>query len=110
MSPDAWTALVTLKETAGSARPVLTSQAVGPTGQTQRSLLGVPVRVTNGVPAATAYVVDGGRCTAVVRRDGDVRADSSVRFTSDVTAVRATMRMGWAVPYPEAVVRIFDVP
>lgn len=81
-----------------------------PAGETQRALFGVPVAVTAGCPNGTAYVVDGTRVATVVRTDGNVEADKSFRFSSDVVTIRATMRLAWAVPYAESVVRIADVP
>jgi hypothetical protein len=48
----------------------------------------------------------------VVRRDAEVALDSSPFFTSDRTAVRVTLRVGFAFPQPDAVVavRITDAP
>jgi hypothetical protein len=68
------------------------------------------VRVSVGVPAGNAYVVDGSRVAVVIRKDGTVEADRSARFTYDVTVVQATLRLAWAVPYAEAVLRIYDAP
>ena len=44
-----------------------------------------------------------------MRRDGKVEVDRSVKFLSDGVAVRLTMRLGFAVPYPlGSVVKIKD--
>ncbi len=42
----------------------------------------------------------------VVREDAYAVADASPFFTSDRTAVRATMRLGFGFPHESAVVRI----
>jgi hypothetical protein len=44
-----------------------------------------------------------------LRQDGQVMADSSAGFTSDVTMLRVIARLAWAVLYPEWVVLIKDV-
>jgi HK97 family phage major capsid protein len=106
LSPGRWTSLLQTKAETGSLVPLLSGQ-VGPTGETQRSIFGVPVVVSHGVPDNdTAYVIDGSRVAVVVRRDGTVEADRSARFTSDSTVVRATLRLAFATPYATAVVRI----
>ncbi|WP_448620515.1 hypothetical protein [Geodermatophilus sp. URMC 65] len=46
------------------------------------------------------------RVVTVVSREADVQADSSVYFTSDRIAVRATMRVGFGFVHPRALVRI----
>ena len=46
---------------------------------------------------------------AVMRAEATITADTSAKFSSDQTAVRATMRADLLVPYPQAVVRIAGI-
>ena len=62
-----------MKESTGSNKPVLVAQS-GPTLAATRSLNGLPVEVSSGVPQGTAYVVDGTRTSAVVRRPNAILA------------------------------------
>jgi HK97 family phage major capsid protein len=89
--------------------PVLVAQA-GPTAAAVRSLNGLPVEVSAGCPAGTAYVVDGSRVVAVVRKDGTVESDRSVGFRSDLTVLRAIGRFGFGFLYESAACRIKDIP
>lgn len=83
------------------------------------SIYGVPVWLTSQLPvdetqgtasnASSAYVYDAPQIVAVMRSQAEIVADSSAKFTADMTAVRATMRADVAVPYPEAVVRIAGI-
>ena len=108
MNPLDWGALAKVKETTGSAKPVLSGDS-GPTAAATRSLNGLPVEVSPGVPQGTAYVVDGSRTAAVIRKDGTVEADSSAGFRNDVTVVRVVGRFGFGHLYQAAVARIRDV-
>lgn len=106
VSPTTWAALSKVKESTGSNKPVLADPATGPTGEVARSIGGLPVLVSASIANGEAWVVDGSRVAAVVRTDGEVRADTSARFTSDSTVVRVISRVGFGVPYPGSVVRI----
>ena len=108
LNPLDWAALAKLKESAGSAKPVLVTQT-GPTAAAARSLNGLSVEVSAGVPQGTSYVIDGNRTVAVVRKDGTVETDRSVGFRSDLTVVRVIGRFGFGFLYPSAVCRITDV-
>jgi len=55
-----------------------------------------------GVPAAHSLVV--------IRSDAAVVTDSSVYFSSDQMAVRATIRVGVGFTYPAAVVKVATTP
>lgn len=108
LNPLDWAALAKVKESTGSNKPVLVASS-GPTLAAARALNGLPVEVSSGVPQGTAYVVDGTRTVAVVRRDGTVEADRSVGFRNDITVVRVVGRFGFGFLYPSAVARIKDV-
>jgi HK97 family phage major capsid protein len=102
-SPATALALATIKTATGSNEPVLGSDA---TSATSRRILGVPLFVSQYVPANTLYALDMSRVWMVVRDDAEVTADRSVFFTSDRVAVRATMRVGFAFPHPQSVVKV----
>jgi HK97 family phage major capsid protein len=106
VSPASWAGLAKLKEATGSAKPVLADPATGPSGDMARSVAGVPVRVTPAVADGEAWLVDGSRVAAVVRLDGQVRADASARFTSDSLVLRVITRIDFGVPYAGTVARI----
>lgn len=73
VNPLDWAALAKVKESTGSNKPVLVAQS-GPTLAATRSLNWLPVEVSSGVPQGTAYVVDGTRTSAVVRRPNAILA------------------------------------
>lgn len=55
-----------------------------------------------GIPKAQSIVV--------IRKDATVVSDASVYFSSDRTAVRATLRVGFGFTYPAAVIKITTSP
>lgn len=92
-----------IKKATGSNEPLLGSSA---TAATERTIAGVPLIVSPAVTAGTIWGVPRTRCYLVVREDATVLSDTSVFFTSDRVAVRATMRVGIGMPHPAAVVKI----
>lgn len=96
-------ALAKIKQGTGSNQPVLGLDA---TSATSRSILGVPLLVSQYVASNTLWAIDGSRVWLVVREDATVVSDRSVFFTSDRVAVRATMRCGFAFPHPQSVVKV----
>jgi HK97 family phage major capsid protein len=96
-------ALATLKTGTGSNAPLLGSD---PTAATSRSILGVPLYVSQYVAANTLWAIDSAGAWLVVRDDATVEADHSVYFTSDRVAVRATMRAGFGFVHPASVVKV----
>ncbi|GAA2621991.1 phage major capsid protein [Actinomadura fulvescens] len=119
MHPRNWRALTKIKETSGSARPVLVDGAGAPSEGPRRSIYGVPVWLTSqlatnetqgtATTANSAYVYQGDQVCAVIREDADVQVDKSAAFSSDRTAVRVTLRADLVLPNPAAVVRILGV-
>jgi len=105
-SPAVALALATIKTTTGSNQPVLGTDATSATG---RRILGVPLLVSQFVPANTLWAVDSSRTWLVVRDDAKVEADRSVFFTSDRVAVKATMRAGFGFVHPQALVKVTTV-
>lgn len=102
-SPATALALATIKTGTGSNQPVLGADPTQPTG---RSILGVPLYVSQFVAANTLWAVDASRTWLVVREDATVEADRSVYFTSDRVAVKATMRVGFGFVHPQSVVKV----
>lgn len=102
-SPATALALATVKQATGSNQPVLGLDA---TSATSRSILGVPLFVSQYVAANTLWAIDKSRTWLVVRDDATVEADRSVFFTSDRVAVKATMRAGFAFTHPASVVKV----
>ncbi len=73
--------LAKVKEPTGSNKPVLVARS-GPTRAATRSLNGLPVEVSGGVPGGTAYVMGGTRTVALLpvsvsSMAGDVRRSGS---------------------------------
>ncbi|MFC4912573.1 phage major capsid protein [Actinomadura gamaensis] len=119
MHPRNWRALIKVKETTGSARPVLIDGASAPSDGPRRSIYGVPVFLTSQLStnevqgtatnANSIYVYQGDQVVTVFRSDADVQVDRSAAFSSDRTAVRVTLRADLVLPNPAAVVRITGV-
>lgn len=118
MPPRNWTALSKIKEVSGSTKPVLQADT-NPTGGIRRTLYGTPVLLTSqlaltetqGTATTTnsVYVYDTAQVVAVIRNDLTIETDTSVKFTSDQTAARGTIRADLVLPNPAAVVRIVGV-
>lgn len=104
VAPSTWAALRRLKAATGSNTNLLGAG----TDDAEPRLLSVPVLVNNQVPSGTGLLVDS---TAVVSAVGTVQLATSdqVYFASDSVALRATWRIGHAVPRPNRVGK-FTVP
>lgn len=102
---DPGTALVLakVKKATGSNEPLLGND---PTAPTSRTVLGVPLLVSPAVTPGTIWGIPRDRVHLVVRAGATVETDSSVFFTSDRVAVKATMRVGWGFPHAAALVKI----
>lgn len=99
--------LAKVKQATGSNLPLLQPD---PTQPSRRMISGVPVFTSTAVGAGTAWGIPKDRVFVVIRNDVDLQVDKSAFFTSDRTAIRATMRVGFAFPHPLAVVRLYDAP
>lgn len=102
-SPASALALAKVRVETGSNLPLLGTDA---TSATSRSVLGIPLLVSEFVASNTLWAVDSSRVWLVVRDDATVEADRSVFFTSDRTAVKATMRAGFGFVHPQSVVKV----
>lgn len=115
MHPRTWRTLSKIKETSGSALPVL--MADGAPGEApRRSIYGLPVLLSSQLAiaetqgtstnASSAYVYDASEIVVVRRQDVTVEIDRSRLFNSDESEIRAITRMDMIVPHPAAVCRI----
>ena len=98
-------ALSTIKEysTAGTNKPLLSAD---PTQPTSRTISGVPLYVSPAVAADVVWAIPQAHSLFVLRQDASVVTDSSVYFTSDRVAVRATLRVSFGFTYPIAIVKV----
>lgn len=104
VSPATFKVLATLKVSAGSNAGLLQPTA---TLSTPLQIAGLPVVVTSALADDVAYVVDSSRIIVGLRTsDVQLAVDSSVYFSSDRSALRATLRVGSAFPDPTAIVSI----
>ncbi|MGE5698327.1 MAG: phage major capsid protein [Candidatus Sericytochromatia bacterium] len=106
-NPTVALALSQLKEATGSIKPLLsTDSAAAGTAPGARTVLGVPLYVAPDVATNTVWAIPKDRVYVVIRNDTRVEVDRSRFFTSDQVAIRATMRVAFALPHQEAIVRI----
>lgn len=119
MHPRTWATLRKVKESTGSARPVLSDASGSPTQGIRPSIYGVPVFIsgqlsiteTQGTAtnASTSYVYTAREVVLVRRTDIEVELDRSRLFNSDQSEMRGRMRADLIVPNPAAVVRIIGI-
>ncbi len=105
-SPATALALAKVRTETGSNRPLLGENATSATG---RTILGVPLLVSQFVAANTLWAIDSSRVWLVVREDTTVEADRSVFFTSDRVAVKAVMRAAFGFVHPQSVIKVTTV-
>lgn len=98
LAPSTWAALRKVKTQTGSEVSLLGAGTM----DAQPYLLGVPVVVSNAVPANTGLALDS---TAVVSAYGQVQVATSEHafFGSDSIALRSTFRLGWSVVHPDRI-------
>lgn len=95
--------LAQLKESASSNRPLL---GADPSNPTRRGLQGVRLFTSPAVTEGTVWGIPQLRALLVRRSNVDLQVDRSAYFTSDRTAIRATMRIGFAFPQAAAIQKI----
>jgi HK97 family phage major capsid protein len=101
--PNTLLQLSELKIGTGYNLPLLGPDATSPT---RRSILGVPVYWSPYIEEGLVWLVAQTKSFVVIRSDTTVVTDTSAFFSSDRTAIRATMRVSFAWPHQAAVVRI----
>ena len=98
LDPLAWASLRSMKYGTGSNQSLLGAG----TSDAQAMVLSLPVVVNNEMPANSGLVLDRSAVVSAVS-EVSVATDTSVYFTSDSTALRATWRVGHAVVRPDRV-------
>ncbi|MCQ4365834.1 phage major capsid protein [Mycobacterium gordonae] len=106
-SPATALALAELKEQTGSNKALLGSD---PTQPTSRVIAGLPLYTSPAIADGIVWGIPQAHSIFVVRQDATVVTDTSVYFTSDRVAVRATLRIGFGFTYPAAVVKVAITP
>jgi HK97 family phage major capsid protein len=101
--PDTLLTLSKIKSGSGFNTPLLGVDATSPT---KRSILGVPITWSPAVGAADIWAVPRSKAFVVIRSGTTLVTDSSAYFSSDRTAVRCTMRVGFAWPHAAGVVKV----
>lgn len=101
--PDDMLALSTLKRATGSNESLLSDNATTPGA---RVISGVALIPSAHVTPGTVWGLPKDRIMMVIRRDAQLNLSDGPFFTSDRTAVRATMRVGFGFIEPESIVKI----
>ena len=104
-SPATALALGTVKEygAVGSNKALLQAD---PTKPSARVINGVPLYVSPAVAADLVWAIPRQHSLFVLRQDATVVTDTSVFFTSDRVAIRATLRVTFAFPHPMSIVKV----
>jgi hypothetical protein len=100
--PRALTGLALAKERSGSNVSLPVPEGVPPRFATSQ------LAVTTGT--STAFVYAPGLIGLVRRRDITIEVDRSQEFTTDAVLVRGKLRSAPAFPYPQAIVKLTNVP
>jgi HK97 family phage major capsid protein len=102
-SPGTALLLSMLKEQTGSNKHLLSPD---PTSPTKRTISGVPLFVSPAIADGIVWAIPSAHVVVAIRTDAAVETDRSVYFTSDRTAIRATLRVGVGFTHPAAVTKI----
>lgn len=73
----------------------LTALSGDPSTPGRRIIEGAPLYVSTAVTQGTIWTLDANSTQIVVRNNAQVEVDKSAFFTSDRTAIRGTLRIGW---------------
>jgi len=96
-------ALATIKDEAGSNRPLLGTDAAS---RTKRQLQGVPLLVSPYVAPGIVWGIPKSRTFIIRRTNARVESSEHSHFGSDQIAIRATTRHGFGFPHPESIVLV----
>jgi HK97 family phage major capsid protein len=102
-NPADYRSLMTLKREVGSNEPLLGANAMS---AQQRLILGVPLLASRFVEPGTIWAIDKRFATVVLRKQVTLEVSRDYAFNTDRTAVKATMRAGFAFTNPKALVKI----
>lgn len=96
-------ALTQLKVATDWLQPLL---GTDPSSPTKRSIQGVPVQWSPAVEAGTVWAIPQAKVFVVLRLPASVVTDRSAYFSSDRTGIRCVLRVGFAFPHEQAIVKI----
>lgn len=102
-NPVDYRTLMKLKRQADSNEPLFGLDA---TSGTRRLILGVPMLASEYVEPGTIWGIAREFSHVIMRRNVTIETSRDVKFTSDQTVVKSTMRVGFAFPHPKALVKI----
>jgi HK97 family phage major capsid protein len=102
--------LATAKESTTSRRPLLqpvvADGALRETDSVSVVVSGVPVYASPAVAAGTIWGIPKRTSVLVLSGDPELATSADAGFKSDMTYVRATLRVGFAFPRPASIVKI----
>ncbi|MEU2088050.1 phage major capsid protein [Nocardia beijingensis] len=101
--PDTALNLAKLKEITGSNRPLL---GPDPSRPGARTVLGVPLLVSPYVTDGDIWGIPRAFAFTTLRRNTTLTISEHAYFSSDRVGVKATMRVAFGFPHPQAIVRI----
>jgi hypothetical protein len=70
----------------------------------------VPLYISPTIADGIVWAIPKAHSIMVLRNDASVVSDSSALFTSDRTAIRGLLRVGFGFSYPLAVVKVVVTP
>ncbi len=101
--PTLYETFLLARTTADSNQTLLGTDATSPT---KRSVYGVPLFSSTHVPAGRVWAIDKSKVFVVIRSGATVVTDTSAYFSSDRTAVRCVLRVGFGFPHEAALVSV----
>lgn len=102
-SPATALELATMKVSDDARVPLL---SLDPAQPARRTIEGLPLLVSPRVKAGVVWGLPSSRVITALRSDATIDTSNDAYFSSDRVAIRATMRVGFGMPHPAAVVRI----
>ncbi|PVZ09059.1 phage major capsid protein [Actinomycetospora cinnamomea] len=106
MNPATALTYALLREGEGSERTLL---GVDPAMPTRRLIEGRPILETRHVPEGLVWGVPEARAYVVLREDVQVDTSRDAAFSRDVTLLRGTLRIGFALDTAPGLVKIADI-
>jgi HK97 family phage major capsid protein len=100
-------AIATLKEQTGSNKNLLQPNPAAPAAYT---VSGVPLLTSPSIANDVVWGLPKARIILALRQGTTVESDKSVFFTSDRTAIKATLRVSWGFLDPASISKIAVTP
>jgi HK97 family phage major capsid protein len=110
LAPATWQRLQLLKAETGSNLPLVGGQPHAVADGPAERLLGLPVYLSEGMPAANALVVDVAELLLVRRSQVEVEVFEHYGFATGEVGVRAIARLALVVGQPAGVAKIINLP